>query len=189
MEKAKNSSVWTKVGYTLFAEEGMQGIQVERLARILQLNKSGFYHYFGDVDGYFEELIQLHRDKAAVYLTDLKEIKNIDPDYLLHIVKHKVAIMFHLQLIRNKDNKIFYETAAKIDKEEDQILGTLWSDYLGIHQNPDLAIRYFNVVRDMFYARISLQNMEYPFLHKLMAEAKVVMRQIAEAKDLKLIEP
>ena len=31
MEKAKNLSVWTEVGYTLFAEEGMDGIQVERL--------------------------------------------------------------------------------------------------------------------------------------------------------------
>jgi AcrR family transcriptional regulator len=52
MEKAKNSSAWTEVGYALFAEEGLDGIQVERLARILKLNKSGFYHYFRDLDGY-----------------------------------------------------------------------------------------------------------------------------------------
>ena len=65
MEKAKNSSVWTEVGYNLFAEEGIEGIQVERLARILQLNKSGFYHYFGDIDGYCEELINLHKKKLT----------------------------------------------------------------------------------------------------------------------------
>ena len=52
MEKHKNSSVWTEEGYRLFAKEGLDGIQVERLARILSLNKSGFYHYFGDLEGF-----------------------------------------------------------------------------------------------------------------------------------------
>ena len=65
MEKAKNLSVWTEAGYKLFAEEGLEGIQVERLARILQLNKSGFYHYFGDLDGYCEELIKLQKEKLT----------------------------------------------------------------------------------------------------------------------------
>ena len=91
MEKAKNSSIWTEAGYDLFAEEGIEGIQVERLARILNLNKSGFYHYFGDLDGYCDELIKLHERKADLYLADLAKVKSIDPDYLMVLVKHKIA--------------------------------------------------------------------------------------------------
>jgi AcrR family transcriptional regulator len=60
MEKVKNSLLWTEEGYNIFAKEGLDAIQVERLARILHLNKSGFYHYFGDLEGYCVELIKMH---------------------------------------------------------------------------------------------------------------------------------
>src|SRR5687768_4221977 len=149
MDKAKNLSVWTEAGYDLFAAEGMDGIQVERLARILQLNKSGFYHYFGDLDGYCEELIKLHKKKADLFLADVSTVKSIDPDYLQLLVKYQTGVMFHLQLIRSKDNPLFYKTAEKIDQQEEILLGELWSDYLGIHNHPTLAIRYFGIVRDM----------------------------------------
>jgi AcrR family transcriptional regulator len=179
MEKAKNLSVWTEGGYPLFAEEGRDGIQVERLARILQLNKSGFYHYFGDLDGYYEELIKLHKRKADLFLADVAKVKSIDPDYLMVLVQHKVPCMFHLQLIRSKDNPLFYKTAEKIDQQEDTLIGELWSDYLGFH-DPGLAIRYFNIVRDMLYARVSFKNFDYHFLHNLMTEARAAMQQVTE---------
>ena len=179
MEKHKNSAAWTEVGYDLFAHEGLDGIQIERLARILQLNKSGFYHYFGDFDGYCEELIKLHKRKADVFLEDVAKVKSIDPDYLTVLVQHKTPCMFHLQLIRSKDNPLFYKTAEKIDEQEDLLIGELWSDYLGIH-DPNLAVRYFTIVRDMLYARISFRNFDYHALSNLMAEAKTVMQQITE---------
>jgi AcrR family transcriptional regulator len=182
MEKAKNFTVWTEVGYQLFAEEGLEGIQVERVARILQLNKSGFYHYFGDLDGYTEELIRLHIKKADIFLADLVNMKSIDPEYLELMVKHKTPIMFHMQLIRCKDKPTFYKEAQLIDQKEKLLLGKLWSDYLGIHEHPELAIRYFNIVRDMLYARMSFQNMNYAFLQKLMHEAKVVIQKIKNTK-------
>lgn len=187
MEKAKNSSTWKEVGYTIFAEEGVEGIQVERLARILNLNKSGFYHYFGDLEGFFDELINLHEEKANLFLADVASVKSIDPDYLLVCVKHKIPVMFHLHLIRSRGNTTFYETAEKIDQREDALLRDRWTDYLGIHDNPSVAMRYFNIVRDMMYARISLKNLEYPFLHKLMAEAKAVMQQMTEVKTHKTV--
>jgi AcrR family transcriptional regulator len=188
MEKAKNFSIWTEAGYDLFAEEGIDGIQVERLARILDLNKSGFYHYFGDLEGYCDELIKLHQKKADHFLAAVATIKSIDPEYLLLCVNYKVPVLFHLQLVRSKDNPLFYKTAEAIDQQEDVLLRELWSDYLGMQDNPSLAMRYFNIVRDMLYARISAKNLEYSFLHKLMAEAKAVMQQMADTKELETRE-
>jgi AcrR family transcriptional regulator len=182
MEKAKNSSVWTEVGYTLFAEEGLDGIQVERLARILQLNKSGFYHYFGDLEVYCDELIRLHEKRAALYFSDLRGIKSIDPEYFELIVRYRTSIMFHLQLVRSKDKPLFLKTAERIDQQEDALIGNLWGEYLGIHDNPTLAIRYFAIIRDMLYARLSFKNINYQFLHDLMREAKAVMQQITATK-------
>jgi len=188
MEKAKNSSIWTEAGYNLFAEEGIEGIQVERLARILNLNKSGFYHYFGDIKGYCGELIKLHKIKADVYLADVAKVKTIDPEYLMVLVQHKIPCMFHLQLIRSTDNSLFYKTAEQIDQREDELVGQLWSEYLGIDDHPALAIRYFNLVRDMLYTRVNFKNFDYDTLHTLMAEAKAVMQQMTDAKELETDE-
>jgi len=188
MSKSKNASVWTEAGYSLFAEEGIDGIQIERLARILQLNKSGFYHYFGDLEIYHAELLRLHEQKADQFLYDLKHIKTIDPEYFQVVVKYKVPVMFQMQLLRCKNMPALRNIAEVIDQKENVILGDLWNDYLGFCDNPDLAIRYFIVVRDMFYTRASLQNLTYDFLHDLITEAKVVMQQITESNTTQKAE-
>ncbi|SHH18946.1 transcriptional regulator, TetR family [Chryseolinea serpens] len=180
MDRSKNASAWTEEAYTLFAKEGADGIQIERLARILQLNKSGFYHYFGDLEGFFTALLHLHEQKADVFLEDLRHVKTIDPEYLHAVVRHKVPILFQVQLIQTK-TPAFVNLASKIDAQEDLIVREVWTDYLGFHDNEDLAMQYFNLVRDMFYTRMSFQNLCYPFLHGLMTEAKVLMQQFVNS--------
>ena len=71
-----------------------------------------------------------------------------------------------------------------VDQQEEVILRDRWADYLGIHEIPSLAIRYYSIVRDRFYARVNLKNLEYPFLHKHMVEAKAVMQQMTDAKQV-----
>jgi len=188
MDKLKKASVWTEAGYDLFAAEGLEGIQIERLARILQLNKSGFYHYFGDLEIFCQELLKLHEKKATVYFSEIREIKSIDPEYLCVIVKYKTEFMFHRQLLLCPNHSSFYNAAKKLDGLADIFLRDLWSDYLGLSEHPDLAVRYFDIVRDMFFARINFKNFNYPFLHNLITEAKMVMQQIAEVNKLKADE-
>ena len=178
MEKAKNSSAWTEAGYDLFANEGMEGIQIERLARILGLNKSGFYHYFGDLDGYYAALLKLHVKRADLFLDGIREAKAIEPDYLELLIRFKVPMMFQMQMIRVKNNMAFNALAEAIDRKEDILLSKLWCDYLGVGNHSDLYIRFFSIVRDKFYARISFQNYTYQFLQDLLAEAKVLISQL-----------
>ena len=81
--------MWTEEGYCLFAKEGLYGIQVERLARILSLNKSGFYHYFGDLEGFCSALVQLHKKKVGEFLQEVAVTKKLDPDYLHLLIKYR----------------------------------------------------------------------------------------------------
>jgi len=181
MERNKNSSSWLEEGYQLFAHEGMEGIQVERLARILCLNKSGFYHYFGDIEGYCSELIGLHEKKAHDYLRELRTINSIDPDYFGLLIRYKVPAMFQVQVLRDKRNTQFYNVAEYIDNLEDGLVQTLWSKYLGLEERPNLALRYFKIVRDVFYARISFDNFDKEYLRNLFTETKEVMQQLSES--------
>src|SRR5690349_6085614 len=104
MSKIKNSLAWVEGGYNQFALEGLDGLHIEPLARKLVLNKSGFYHYFGDLEGFSSELLHLHESKVTQFLQEIKETKTLDPDYLNLLVKYSTTVMFQTQLMRTKKN-------------------------------------------------------------------------------------
>jgi len=182
MEKVKNSLLWTEEGYNIFAKEGLDGIQIERLARIVQLNKSGFYYYFGDLDGYCVELIRMHEKKVNTFLESITLLKKLDPDYLLLLIEYAPTVMFQVQLTRHKEIHSFYQASERVDHLLNIAVRPLWNEFLGIHGSPDLAMRYFHTVRDMFYTRISFQNLNYQFLHDFATEAKSLVVEIAKRR-------
>ena len=189
MEKHKNSAGWTEAGYNLFAREGLDGIQVERLARILQLNKSGFYHYFGDLEGFCMELLELHKKKVDDFVDEVYGIKRLDPDYLHLVISHAPTVMFQVQLIRNTNNHFLYAASEMVDRKVQSAIRELWCDYLNIPSDTSLGIRYYAIVRDMFYTRISFQNLNYTFLHKLVTDAKSIMDEISDLKPVETAGP
>jgi AcrR family transcriptional regulator len=181
MEKTTNAEAWLEVGYNLFAEEGVSGIQIERLARILQLNKSGFYHYFGDLEGYYLELVEHHHQKVHYFIHDVNMASKLDPDYLALLICHSSTVMFQVQLTRNKQNP-FYEASEIVDIKVNQAVKRLWSDFLGVDISTDVGMRYYYLVRDKFYTRISFLNLNYEYLHNLVTEAKVVVSQLRQGE-------
>ena len=180
MERTSNLSLWIKEGYFFFAKEGPNGIQVERLARALQLNKSGFYHYFGGVDGYIEKLLDHHKTMVQLYLEDIRSIETIDPEYLNLLIQHKITTLFHMQLLRNMGNPAFMKLVEIVDNQGRVVLPDLCSNFLGLHDKPDLAMRYFDIVNAKFYARIRFDNFDYPFLHTLAKKAKALVQEVFE---------
>jgi len=140
MYKLGNALTWTQQGYELFAEEGLDGIQVERLARMLHLNKSGFYHYFGDMEVYWTTLLEYHKQLAEVYFDDIRMIDTIDPQLFHIMVDRKVSIMFQMQLVRCSKNHTLYNVATLIDQKEEKLIEELWSEYLGFVENPKLSM-------------------------------------------------
>ena len=177
MDKTNRSASWIEEGYKLYAQDGMEGLHVERLARLLQLNKSGFYHYFGDHEGYCEALLRMHVQKANAFLADAKECKDIDPGYLMVLVKHTLPVMFQVQLTRDKSKHSFYKLSQSIDDKVNIAIAGKWGEFLGVHGNPDLATKYFSFIRDAFYTRVSFQNLNFEFLHNLVTEAKTLLEQ------------
>jgi AcrR family transcriptional regulator len=172
--------LWTEEGYSIFANEGLAGIQVERLARILQLNKSGFYHYFGDLEGYHAEMANLHVVKVDHFLDDISKIKNFDPDYLNLLVKYATTVMFQIQLTRKKNEYAFCRISDVLDQKVERAVEKLWRDFLGIPDDPALAERFFIIIRDVFSTRVSFENLNYPFLHQLAMEAKQLADELRQ---------
>ena len=65
----------------------------------------------------------------------------------------------------------------------------LWCDYLDVPVNSDLGIRYYAIVRDMFYTRVTFHSLNYTFLHDLVADARTIMNEIGERRAFEADEP
>ena len=161
MSKVKNSLAWIEGGYNQFAAEGLDGLHIEPLARKLGLNKSGFYHYFGDLEGFGSELLQLHESKVSQFIQELREAKSLDPEYLHLLVKYSTTVMFQMHLTRTNKNTQYFKVGEELDMRVGLAVQRLWNDFLAIPEDPDLALRYYNIVRDMYHTRISFQNLNF----------------------------
>jgi AcrR family transcriptional regulator len=182
MAKENSATKWLQTGYTVFAHEGPDGIQIERIARIMALNKSSFYHYFGTLEIFFEMLVKYHYNRIDVAIKDADEAENFDPDYLDTIVRHKVTFMVQMQLSRHKNNTMFSKAYSKVNEKIDQSVILLWNKHLGLTNNDDVSLLYLGFVRDTIFARISFENFNYHFLHELASEAKRIVEEIQKGK-------
>jgi AcrR family transcriptional regulator len=180
MSKHNAEHTWIEAGYNQFAAEGLEGIQVERLARITGLNKSGYYHYFGDRDTYVEKLMDHHLQIAAQYTNELKHVQNFDPEYIELIIKYKTPIMFSTHLIINHHDKLLQRTQELVNEMVDPVLSKLFADFIGFSDHLEFVSKYYNQVRYMFHAQISPENMNYPFLRDFLYEAREVIQRAVE---------
>jgi AcrR family transcriptional regulator len=171
---ANNSShnLWIEKGYEIFSEDGLDGLQVERLARILQLNKSGFYHYFGDRDSFIEDLFKYHENYCNLIIEDYKKIQDFDPGFIHITLKFQYAILFHMQLVRYRHIEKFNNFYKHINKDVDKEIVRTFSKFVGLQDNPELAHKFFMHARDMFYSRITKENMNEEFLRSLIYEVR-----------------
>lgn len=176
--------VWIKEGYQILALDGFEGIKIERLARTLHLNKSGFYHYFGRMKTYVDSLLEYHIRGANKIARDIQRCKSIDPDLLKLIVRHRTFFLVESHLlvksIPTHGAKNFGE-AGKIIIE--QFL-KLWKKETTVPEDSDVARRYLDILRHFFYARINPTNINYEFLHQLAVETKDVLNLVIEEKQL-----
>ncbi len=180
MSKKNSEHIWIEAGYNQFATEGLEGIQVERLARITGLNKAGYYHYFGDRDTFLEKLMEHHLDISTTYTDELKQVQQFDPEYIELIIKYKTPMMFANQLIMNRHDKLLVRTQELVKEMVDPVLSKLFADFIGFSDHLEFSAKYYNQVRYMFHAQISPEKMNYPFLRDFMYEAREVIQRAVE---------
>lgn len=171
---------WLEAGYEMFAKEGRNSLKVERLARLLTLNKSGFYHHFGSPQQFQIELFRYHVQVASQMAQEIPDCKKIDPDFFLLIVKYKWCFLFQGQLLRRSNLANYEATYLEVTNILDEPLLPLWCQHIRREDNINTILKYFNLFRDRFYARANDENMSYLFLHNLFTESEAVIKEIFE---------
>ena len=70
---------WLRAALAVFENEGIEGVRVERLARDLNVAKSGFYWHFKDRDQLYDELLGLWEQESTQDVTTSDEIVSLPP--------------------------------------------------------------------------------------------------------------
>ena len=176
MKKSNHRKVWITTGYNLFAEEGHEGIQIERLSRITGLNKSGFYHYFGDVHEFLKILVKEHDLLVDEFVDQISGIGSYDPGFFDLMLRYKYVCFFHVQLVRNRHVKFFIEAHDRNNMKIDPLVIPLFSKEIGLPL--EVVIPYYEALRDTFLTRVDYRTMNYEFLHDLMEQFKTMVPMI-----------
>jgi len=158
---------WITKGYDLFAEDGLEALNVERLSRVVGLNKSGFYHHFGDRDGLLIRILEFHYEQALLMAEDVKTVVQIEQDFLNILIKWKTFILTQQQLYKNRSHKVCFASMNQVSSVVDPCIIPHWARFIGLPDNPVLAFHYYEIVRDMFFARITPESFNEPALRLL----------------------
>ncbi len=174
VHKSKSYNVWIKAGYELFAQEGPEGLQIERLARIIDLNKSGFYHYFGNHDTYFQHLMVHHKQQVGALEEKIRTMNRLIPEWNQLLTEATVPLLMQKQLQNACHLPLFAQTYSEINRTVDAAILPLWAEFIEIPENPSLALRYLEFVRDAFYARLTPATLSLESIIEVCVEAKEI---------------
>jgi AcrR family transcriptional regulator len=176
-----NKDRWIKEGYSLLAKEGPSGIQVERLARIIGVNKSGFYHHFGDRDCYLEELTRYHENLTKKFTNEVIHLKHFDPDYFEVLVEYKDSFFVDMHLGRYRVKPKLVEASHNGRNLNEKKIIPLWEEYLNITGNHDLAYEIWKVVRDAVFLRLTYNDMNVESINNAIKEIKGIFEKLKKA--------
>lgn len=175
VERSKKGNIqnWTDAGYSLFSSQGPSVIQIERLARVLGKNKSGFYYFFSDRESFLECLMKEHGARMN-YLTDqIRSIRFFDPEYLHLLIEHKETFFFQVQLVRNQETELYNTTRNVFNSRISAAVLPVWSDYLDAPV--ELADKLWGMTRDTLYCRATVNNFGFDWLREFIREAKYIV--------------
>lgn len=173
-EHGKKGSLqtWVKEGYAIFSSEGPSSIQIERIARNLNKNKSGFYYFFKDRDNFLECLMNEHLDRLNSLAFQIREIRQFEPEYINLTIEHREVFLFQIQLVKNREMTLFQNTLSRFNSRISAAVIPVWSDYLEV--SIAIAEKLWGMTRDALYCRASRENFTYHWLLDLVNEAKLI---------------
>ena len=102
---------WINLGYRIFSEQGASGIVVEKMARILNVNKSSFYWHFKTRKVFIENLILFwikNETDRIIILSDSKKTGSQKFKKLIDLVYKQdpfLDFIFHLKRYARKEKK------------------------------------------------------------------------------------
>jgi AcrR family transcriptional regulator len=175
---------WIDAGYEIFSQQGPDALKIEQIARKVGISKSSFYHHFADIDIFREKLLEFHLHRALLIAEKAKLCKAVEPDLLLMFIEMKQDLLFNRQLRIHRSNMAFqlsFERAHTV--VQDEFIG-IWAAMLDLKDQPRIAQNILNVATDLFYQRLTNDNLTYDWFVTFIEEIKVFLKDVIKSSGI-----
>jgi len=159
---------WLETGYRHFAEYGPGNLSINKLSKELNSSRASFYHYFGGIDVFIDELLAMHWEIALYFDRQGKaECKQLFPDLYNILAEHPVPLKFSIQLFRHRNTPAYnflfiktYESSAM------SFLLRLFSKEYKLAQPESELLKLWLTVGETWYSRLVLEDLSAKTLQR-----------------------
>lgn len=169
-----NIEIWIKAGYEIFALTGEIGLKIEPLAKKVGINKSSFYHHFGDLELFIEFLLKYHIEQAFIIADKERNAKNIDPDLIEIVVEHRIDLLFNRQLRIHQNIELFAKTLLQSNRVVGEAFITIWANELNLPLTQKQIAGIFTLALENFFLQININNLNHNWLSAYFANLKAI---------------
>ena len=113
---------WIKLGYKLFSENGEGGLNVDKMSRLLNCNKSSFYWHFKTKQNFISNLIEYWVDIDTTKVKNEVDEQKDPKEKLLKLIKvafkkdSNLDFIFYLKKYSQKNNNV-KKIVEQVDNE------------------------------------------------------------------------
>ena len=167
----KSKQKWIEKGYEHFALYGPDNLSVNKLSKEIGSARASFYHHFGDIEVFIEELLDMHWKINQQYCSvGARECKKLFPDLYLLLEQYPIPLKFSIQLFRNRNNPSFnYLFMKTYNASAIAFILKLFSEQFGLHHNNEDTYNLWLTVGESWYSRLDTNNL-----------SAIKMQQLAE---------
>jgi len=162
---------WIEKGYEHFAFYGPDNLSVNKLSKEIGSPRASFYHHFGDIEVFIEELLDMHWQINQQFCSiGSQECKKLFPDLYLLLEQYPVPLKFSRQLFINRNNPAYnYLFMKTYNASAKAFILKLFSEQFGLHHIDEATYNLWLTVGESWYSRLNPNNL-----------SAVKMQQLAE---------
>ncbi len=174
----KKKQAWIEKGYTLVAEKGFKSLSINVICRMMDKSKSSFYHYFGDLEMFEEDLVKYHLERAHGFAASIDNCHRADPNFIAVLLDHKLDIFFYKAFRMQGRGPIFDHYHQKIfDLYEGAILEK-WAVHFDLENKMMLLAQFNKFLSEHFILSISFDNYTHDWVKNYLKEVSELVRQM-----------
>lgn len=178
-------SKWLNEGYKQFAEFGPDQISINKISKDIGAARASFYHFFGDMDVFIEELCALHWDIAVEFNKSGKDnITQLFPDFYDFLAEYNMPLQFSLQLFRNRHHPTYnYLYLRTYELSASAFLLDLFAKQCHVKQPKQDLLKLWVTVGEAWYSRLDPEDLSSATMQK---HAKDILQAVMQFSNSRL---
>lgn len=160
-EIENNRQLWLEKGYVHFAEYGPNIISINKLSKSTGLSRASFYHHFGDIDIFIDELLTIHWQFIEHFNSAASEqCENLFPDLYILIEQNPIPLKFNLQLFHHRNTPKFNLLFIKIyEASATSFAQKLFVNHFGLKQPEKEIYHLWLTLGEAWYSRLDPEDL------------------------------